>query len=220
MSAVGRAGGCALLLPPTAIEPASVLSALDGLVMTGGPDVDPRRYGAAPHEQTDPPREERDAWELALCREALAIDLPLLAVCRGLQVLNVSLGGTLHQHLPEVVGADSHRATLGQMHPNQVQVTTPSTVASILGSETKGYCHHHQALDALGEGVRAVGFASDGTVEAVELSGNTFAIGVQWHPEENPGDDRLFSALVQAAAQYQAGKPTVRGRREERGSGR
>jgi putative glutamine amidotransferase len=200
VTAVIRAGGCPLLLPPAPLDPSPVLSILDGLVITGGPDVDPRRYGAAPHEQTDLPREERDAWEIALCLGALEIDLPLLAVCRGLQVLNVSRGGTLHQHLPEVVGHDTHRATLGHASPNRVTIDGASAVGSILGAETEGHCHHHQALDRLGEGVQVVGCAADGTVEAVELPEKEFVIGVQWHPEDNPGDDRLFAALVEAAA--------------------
>ncbi len=206
VSAVGRAGGCAVLLPPSSFDPVLVLSALHGLVVPGGPDVDPRRYGATAHHETDPPRAERDAWEIALCRQAVAIDLPLLAVCRGLQVLNVALGGTLHQHLPDILGDDSHRATLGQVSLNRVELRAPSAVASILGGKTEGYCHHHQALDTLGAGVEPVGFAADGTVEAVELAGNTFAIGVQWHPEENAADDRLFDALVHAAARYRTTK--------------
>jgi gamma-glutamyl-gamma-aminobutyrate hydrolase PuuD len=175
---------------------------LDGVVMTGGPDVDPGRYGASAHAQTDAPRRERDAWELALCEAALEMDLPLLAICRGLQVLNVALGGTLHQHLPDVVGHDSHRGTLGHMSPNSVAIEPGTAVASILGSGTEGLCHHHQALDRMGGRLRAVGFAPDGTVEAAELPGHAFAVGVQWHPEDNPADDRLFSALVGAAAHY------------------
>jgi gamma-glutamyl-gamma-aminobutyrate hydrolase PuuD len=183
-------------------DPRPVLGVLDGLVVTGGADVDPRRYGAGTHGQTDPPREERDAWELALCKAALEMDLPLLAICRGLQVLNVALGGTLHQHLPDVVGHNSHRATLGHKRPNSVAFEPGTTVASILGPGTEGLCHHHQAIDRLGSHLQAVGFAPDGTVEAAEVPGHAFAIGVQWHPEDNPADDRLFTALVGAAADY------------------
>jgi gamma-glutamyl-gamma-aminobutyrate hydrolase PuuD len=179
-----------------------VLAALDGLIVTGGPDVDPRLYGALPHSETDSPREERDAWEMALCRGALERDLPLLAICRGLQVLNVSMDGTLHQHLPEVLGSNAHRATPGQMTANRVALIAGSAVASILGAETEGSCHHHQAIDRLGRRVQAVGFAGDGTVEAVEVEGNDFAIGVQWHPEDDQDDDRLFVALVEAASRY------------------
>jgi gamma-glutamyl-gamma-aminobutyrate hydrolase PuuD len=202
VGAVTRAGGGAILLPPMPFEPRPVLGVLDGLVVTGGADVDPRRYGADAHGQTDPPREERDAWELSLCKAALEMDLPLLAICRGLQVLNVALGGTLHQHLPDVVGHNSHRATLGHMSPNSVAIEPGTTVASILGPGTEGFCHHHQAVDRLGSDLRAVGFAPDGTVEAAEVPGHAFAIGVQWHPEDNPTDDRLFTALVGAAAHY------------------
>lgn len=203
---VTQAGGCPVLLPPSPYGPTAVLSALDGLVVTGGPDVDPRLYGALPHVETDSPREERDEWEIALCREALERDLPLLAVCRGLQVLNVSMGGTLHQHLPDVLGHEAHRGELGQMSPNRVVLNVASTVASILGNETEGRCHHHQAIDQLGDGVQAVGFAADGTVEAVEVPGNDFALGVQWHPEDNPADDRLFVALVEAASRYRSAR--------------
>jgi putative glutamine amidotransferase len=211
---VSRAGGCAVLLPPapegaaaaqsTVMRSAAVLAALDGLIVTGGPDVDPRLYGALPHDTTDTPREERDAWEMALCRGALVQDLPLLAICRGLQVLNVSLDGTLHQHLPDVLDSDAHRATPGQMTVNRIALSAGSTVASVLGAGTEGSCHHHQAIDRLGRGVKPVGFAGDGTIEAVELEESDFAIGVQWHPEDNQDDDRLFVALVQAALRYRS----------------
>jgi putative glutamine amidotransferase len=176
-----------------------VLEAMDGLVLTGGPDIDPRLYGSRPHQETDSPREDRDAWEMALCQGALERDVPLLAICRGLQLLNVSLGGTLHQHLPEVVGHDGHRAAPGQMSPNRVVLEPSTAVASILGPETEGRCHHHQGVDQLGERLRAVGLADDGSVEAVEVLGARFAVGIQWHPEDNPGDGRLFVALVEAA---------------------
>jgi gamma-glutamyl-gamma-aminobutyrate hydrolase PuuD len=204
LQAVVRAGGCPVLLPPTPLASAptaaTLLSLVDGLVLTGGPDVDPARYGAPAHSQTDAPRRERDAFEIALCHEALRRDLPLLAICRGLQVLNVSLGGTLHQHLPDVLGNDNHRVALGQMAPNRVSLNPGSVVGAILGHETAGLCHHHQAVERLGEAVAAVGFAADGTVEAVEVRGRKFVVGVQWHPEDNPADDRLFTALVVAAA--------------------
>jgi putative glutamine amidotransferase len=206
---VSRAGGCAVLLPPPPEGPdakrsAAVLGALDGLIVTGGPDVDPRLYGATAHGETDKPRQERDAWELALCRDALELGIPLLAICRGLQVLNVSLGGTLHQHLPDVLDSNAHRAAPGQMTENRVALKAGSTVATVLGSETVGSCHHHQAIDLIGEQLAAVGFADDGTIEAVEVIGSDFAIGVQWHPEDNQEDDRLFIALVEAAARWRS----------------
>jgi gamma-glutamyl-gamma-aminobutyrate hydrolase PuuD len=172
---------------------------VDALVLTGGPDVGPGTYGAEAHDQTDPPRPERDTWEVALCHGALQQGLPLLAICRGLQVLNVALGGTLHQHLPDVLGHDRHRPVPGRPAPNGVALKPGSRLASILGARTQGRCHHHQAVDRLGEGVEAVGFAEDGTVEAVEIPGPDFAVGVQWHPEDDQADDRLFVALVEAA---------------------
>jgi putative glutamine amidotransferase len=202
VSAVGGADGCAVLLPPSPQGLVRVLSALDGLVLTGGPDLDPSLYGATAHKETDWPRKERDAWELALCNGALEMNLPLLAICRGLQVLNVSLGGSLHQHLPEVVGHESHRSAPGSTTRSRVVLDPLSVVASVLGAETEGLCRHHQAVDRLGDGLRAVGFAADGTVEAVEVPGRAFAVGVQWHPEDNCSDDRLFVALVAAAGAY------------------
>ncbi len=133
VEAVAKAGGCPVLLPPSNSSATGVLEAVDGLVLTGGPDVDPRLYGSSRHRKTDSPREDRDAWEMALCQGALERDLPLLAICRGLQLLNVNLGGTLHQHLPEVLGHESHRATLGQTSPNRVVLEPGSAIASILG---------------------------------------------------------------------------------------
>jgi putative glutamine amidotransferase len=206
LHAVASAGGYGALLPPSPLGPAAVLAALDGLVITGGPDVDPRAYGAQAHPQTDDPREERDSWELALCKGAVDLGLPLLAICRGLQVLNVALGGTLHQHLPDVLGNEAHRVAMGQMAPNKVALRAGSTVGSLLGTETEGLCHHHQAVDRLGAGVEVVGFAADGTVEAVEVMGHGFALGVQWHPEDNPADNRLFVALVGAAERYRGAR--------------
>jgi gamma-glutamyl-gamma-aminobutyrate hydrolase PuuD len=172
---------------------------MDALVLTGGPDVAPATYGASPHAQTDEPRLERDHWEMALCQAALRQGLPLLAICRGLQVLNVATGGTLHQHLPDVLGHDDHRPALGRTSPNRVDLVQGSRAASVLGLRTEGHCHHHQAVDRLGAGLVAVGAAEDGTVEAVEVAGPGFALGVQWHPEDNPADNRLFVALVEAA---------------------
>lgn len=200
VGAVVRAGGAPVLLPPSPWDASAIVEKLDGLVLTGGPDLEPGLYGAEPHSLTDVPRRERDAWEIALCRAALQRSLPLLAICRGLQVLNVACGGTLHQHLPDVLGTDAHRSNPGEMTPNAVHLSPASTVASILGDSTEGLCHHHQAIDNLGKDLVAVGFAVDGTVEAVERPGPALTIGVQWHPEDNPNDDRLFIALVRAAA--------------------
>ena len=200
VSAVIRAGGTPVLLPPSPAVPESVLAVLSGVVITGGPDVDPALYGAARHEQTDPARPERDSWESDLCLAALEADLPMLAICRGLQVLNVALGGTLHQHLPEVTGVDIHRTARGVMTPNTMQVVAGSALAGILGTEAVGMCHHHQAIDRLAADLVATAYAKDGTVEGVERADRSFTVGVQWHPEDVETDDRLFRALVDAAS--------------------
>lgn len=199
LRAISQAGGCPVLLPPAPAPAQTVLSVLDGLVLIGGADLGPANYGADPHPHTDPPEEERDAWELALCRGALADDLALLAVCRGMQVLNVALGGTLHQHLPDVLGHDAHRGMPGEMSANALTLTPGTALAAALGSQTVGQCCHHQSLDRLGSGLGAVGFAADGTIEAVEVAGRSFAVGVQWHPEDTEGHSPVFVALVRAA---------------------
>ena len=202
VSAVIRAGGIPVLLPPSPVAPAAVLGALSGLVVTGGPDVDPALYGAEPHDQTDRPRPDRDAWESGLCRAALEMDLPLLAICRGLQVLNVAQGGTLHQHLPEVTGSEAHRSVRGSMTHNRVRASSGTALSALLGPTASVSCHHHQAIDRLGSGMRATAFAADGTIEGIEVDQCRFALGVQWHPETDDTGDRLFQALVDAALAY------------------
>ena len=201
---VARVGGLPVLLPPIVtpdIEAAATatVAGLHGLVLTGGSDVDPEQYGAPAHTETDAPHEDRDAWELALLRAALATDQPVLAVCRGAQLLNVALGGTLHQHLPEVVGEPTHRPALGSFGRVRMEVDPTSRLGSIVGAAPDGQCHHHQAIDRLGDGLTVCARAADGTVEGVEVVGARFALGVQWHPEED-GDERLFAALVEAAS--------------------
>ena len=200
---VAAVGALPVLLPP--IVPPDICAAavtavegIDGLVLTGGTDVDPDRYGASAHASTDAPRGERDGWELALLRAALDVDLPVLAVCRGVQLLNVACGGTLHQHLPEVLGGDAHRPTAGVFGAVTVSVEPGSRLAAIVDEAPEVRCHHHQAIDALGAGLTVSARAADGTIEAVELAGHRFALGVQWHPEE-VGDQRLFAALVVAS---------------------
>lgn len=202
VSGVIRAGAVPVLLPPAGTDPGAVLDVLSGLILTGGPDVDPHLYGAAPHGETDQPREERDHWESALCLAALDRDLPLLAICRGLQILNVALGGTLHQHLPEVVGSEVHRRVRGQLTPNHVRIESETILSTVLGVQAEALCHHHQAIDRLGVGMRAVAVSTDGTVEATEIPDRHFALGVQWHPESDGADDRLFKSLVDAAVAY------------------
>lgn len=202
-SMVAAVGALPVLLPPivpadVAAAAAAAVTGIDGLVLTGGTDVDPERYGAAAHGETDAPRVERDGWELALLRAALDVDLPVLAVCRGVQLLNVAAGGTLHQHLPEVLGDEVHRPAVGVFGVVTVSVEPGSRLAAIVDDAPEVRCHHHQGIDRLGAGLTVTARAGDGTIEAVELAGYRFALGVQWHPEE-AGDDRLFGALVDAS---------------------
>jgi putative glutamine amidotransferase len=211
---VAAADGIPVLLPPfPGVEQAA--ARLDGLILSGGGDIDPAVFGAAPHPQTGWIRPERDAAEFALVSAALGQGLPLLGICRGLQVLNVALGGTLHQHLPDLVGHAGHAPVPGAHVPHQVTIAPGSKLATILdrprqGTEFSVPSYHHQAVDRLGEGLVASAWAEDGTIEAIEFAdrvngaagngtaGNGFALAVQWHPEA--GDDlRLFRALIAAA---------------------
>jgi gamma-glutamyl-gamma-aminobutyrate hydrolase PuuD len=205
VAAVHRAGGVPVLLPPLPDGAAEALDGVDGLLVAGGADVDAERYGAEPREGSDPPRRDRDAWELALLDVALDRGVPVLGVCRGAQVLNVATGGSLHQHLPDVVGSELHRPAPAQHGRVQVSVEPGSALAQVVGPEADVPCYHHQAVDRLGEGLRATAWAEDGTVEAVELAGDAFVLGVQWHPELDAHDDRLFAALVQAARRARDG---------------
>ncbi|RDI60369.1 gamma-glutamyl-gamma-aminobutyrate hydrolase family protein [Nocardia pseudobrasiliensis] len=196
-----RAGGIPILLPPGATARPELVARLDGLILTGGADLDPARYDATPHPETRsrPDRDELEFGLLALAREA---GLPVLAICRGLQLVNVALGGTLHQHLPDVLGHADHSRTPGVFGVTTVRTTPDSRVAAIVGPELKAHCHHHQAIDILAPDLTAAAHAADGTIEAVEARTGPFLIGVQWHPEENSADRRLVRALVEQAAAY------------------
>lgn len=202
--AVNRAGGIAVLLPPQPVDASiasAVLDGLDGLIITGGKDVDPARYGQAAHAETDEPRRDRDAWEDALLTAAIERELPFLGICRGAQMLNVALGGTLHQHLPEIVG--STRYNLGRGEFAQTEVTVEgSKLASLIGESVVGMSYHHQAIDQLAEGLVVTARSDDGTIQAVEVPGVPFGVGVQWHPEQDDEDIRLFEGLVEAARTY------------------
>jgi putative glutamine amidotransferase len=200
--AVRAAGGGVLLLPPgDPTTAAAMLDGLHGLIIAGGADVEPARYAAERDAHTGAARDDRDEWELALVAAALARDLPLLGVCRGMQVLNVALGGTLIQHLPDRLGHDDHCPTVGQHGRHRVELTPASRLSGVLGTQTDVATYHHQAVDRLGADLDAVGWAEDGTVEALEHTGCTWTFGVQWHPEVHDGD-ALFGALVAAAVGY------------------
>jgi anthranilate synthase component 2/putative glutamine amidotransferase len=194
--AVSEAGGDPVLLPTASVTP-DVVPRLDGLVLAGGADIDPARYRSEPGPHTVNTRPDRDASEVALLQAALDRDLPVLAICRGMQLLNVVLGGTLLQHLPEVPGAQPHQLGLGLYADREVRTAPGSAVHRILGPDSTVNCHHHQALDAIADGLTPSAWAEDGLVEAVELPGRRFCLGVQWHPEAG-ADGRLFDALVAA----------------------
>ncbi|MEV6050013.1 gamma-glutamyl-gamma-aminobutyrate hydrolase family protein [Streptomyces sp. NPDC052107] len=199
---VQRAGGLAAMLPPDAPERAAeTVARLDGLVIAGGPDVDPARYGAAREPRTGPPAKARDAWELALIEAALDTGMPVLGICRGMQLLNVALGGTLVQHL------EGHAEVVGVFGGHPVKPVPGSLYAGIVPEEATVPTYHHQAVDRLGAGLVPSAYAADGTVEAVELPADRgWVLGVQWHPEM--GEDlRVMSALVTAAARGTAGQP-------------
>jgi putative glutamine amidotransferase len=203
--AVAAAGGIPVLLPP---EPGigDALARLDGLMLSGGGDIDPARYGAQPSPQLASVREERDAAEFALLDAAMSLRLPVLGICRGMQVINVARGGSLHQHLPDVVGHDGHAPVPGAFGQHELRVAEGSRLSSILGLQEDRPIptptHHHQAVDCLGKGLTATAWTADGTIEALEADGgDQFLVAVQWHPEA--GDDpTLFRALVAAARNH------------------
>jgi putative glutamine amidotransferase len=194
---VQRAGGLAAMLPPDAAEhAAATVARLDGLVIAGGPDVEPARYGAEPDPRTGPPARERDAWELALIEAALAAEVPLLGICRGMQLLNVALGGTLTQHM------DGHAEVVGVFGHHPVKPVPGTLYAEVLAEEASVPTYHHQAVDRLGAGLVPSAYAADGTVEALELpSAAGWVLGVQWHPEMGE-DVTVMRALVDAAQSF------------------
>ncbi|WP_227869955.1 gamma-glutamyl-gamma-aminobutyrate hydrolase family protein [Streptomyces otsuchiensis] len=196
---VRAAGGHAVLLPPDEEADApALLERLDGLIVSGGPDVAPERYGAARDPRCGPEYEERDGWELALIRAALDTGVPLLGICRGLQLLNVALGGTLVQHL------DGHSGPPGVFGTHPVRPVPGTLLAGALGEDELSVpTYHHQAVDRLGDGLVVSAYAPDGTVEAVERPGPSWVLGVQWHPEAGE-DARTARALVTAAGRRRA----------------
>jgi len=199
--AIERAGGRPLVVPPSEDSIEETLAVLDGIVFSGGSDLDPAHYGADPHPETDQAREVRDRAEFALLRAALDRDMPVLAVCRGSQVLNVARGGDLVQHLPETVGHEGHRHRPGDWSDHDVRLEPDSRVGGLLGERAPVKSHHHQGYGRIGEGLRQTGWADDGTVEALEDPSKRFAVGVLWHPEEGE-DAALFEALVDEARGY------------------
>ena len=207
-TAIERAGGLPVVVPPFTDADADslltrarlVLSRLDALVMVGGADIDPARYGAARHPETEGIDPGQDSFELALLEAAITDDVPVLAICRGMQVLNIVRGGTLVQHLPDLPSIGAHR----KVH-HEVHLAAGSLVANAVGAtDVYGHSVHHQAVDRVGEGLRITGRSPDGTIEALELE-HGWVVGTQWHPEDTADDDAhqsaLFEALVAQARQ-------------------
>jgi putative glutamine amidotransferase len=206
--AVQDAGGMAILIPPDAElaeDPDELLDRLDGLLLAGGSDIDPAGYGAVPHPETRGIVPARDAVELALARRAIERDLPVLGICRGMQMLNVACGGTLNQHLPDLVGHGEHRRNPGSFDGSEhdVRLAAGSLAARAAGEETHvTKSHHHQGVERIGEGLVVTGrSALDDLPEAIEAPERNYVLGVQWHPEADP-DSRVVSSLVEQARAY------------------
>lgn len=205
VSALESAGALVLLLPPSEERIEEMLDVLDGILFSGGSDLDPETYGHEAHPETNAVRPERDRSELALLGAALERDMPVLAVCRGSQVLNVVRGGDLVQHLPDLLGSERHKHTPGAFADHEVELHEGTRVASLLGERAAVKSHHHQGFGRVGEGLVEAAHADDGTLEALEDPSKRFAVGVLWHPEEG-ADAALFVGLVEAAVEYRAAR--------------
>jgi putative glutamine amidotransferase len=203
LEGVTRAGGIAVILPPQQVDSEdarNLLAGLDGLVITGGRDVEAARYGHESHEKAEKPDLLRDLLEDELISAAIQMKLPFLGICRGAQMLNVNRGGTLIQHLPDVVGDHRYLQGEGNFAHMQMSVREGSLLSSIVGEQVDNAAlYHHQAIDEPGEGLQVVAYSPDGIVQAVEVEGHPFGLAVQWHPEQTLDDLRLFEALIAAA---------------------
>jgi putative glutamine amidotransferase len=210
-TAIARAGGLPVVLPPIEVDVEAVVERLDGLLLSGGPDLHPSAYGAAPHPALGPTDAELDRVELAIARRADELGLPVLALCRGAQVLNVARGGTLLQDIPDLVGADvAHRQARPGLQPSHVvRISGSSLLHGLMEiAEAPVNSFHHQAVATPGRGLEPVAWAPDGVIEGIEATDRDFFVGVQWHAEsltERPEQARLFSAFTAAAARHARG---------------
>jgi putative glutamine amidotransferase len=203
LEGVTRAGGLAVIVPPQQVDSedaSKLLAGLDGLIVTGGRDVEASRYGQVPHEKAERPDLIRDLLEDQLLTAAIESKLPFLGICRGAQMLNVTRGGTLIQHLPDVIGDDRYLQGGGNFAQMQMSVREGSLLSSIVGEQVENAAlYHHQAIEEPGQGLQVVAYSPDGIVQAIEVEGHPFGLAVQWHPEQTLDDLRLFEALVAAA---------------------
>lgn len=216
VSGIAEAGAIPVLLPPygSDAEAQRVVAGLDGVLIVGGADIDPARYGQQRTPHTGAPAPERDEWEAALVRSALAEDLPVLGVCRGMQMLNIVHGGTLLQHLPTDRGTEAHQPADPQFARIEIRMSAAHLPGSVLGPHRSVGCFHHQATATVGDGLEATGWAADGTIETIADPARDFVVGVQWHPEIEP-DRQLFAAFVRAAGQRRTSGPAPAGDRVE-----
>jgi putative glutamine amidotransferase len=214
ISAIQRAGALAIMIPPDpelVDDPDEILDRVDGLILAGGADIDPSAYGAEPHPATKGSVPQRDEPEIAIARRAIERDLPVLGICRGMQLINVARGGTLVQHLPEHLGHQEHRRSVGSFDDadHKVELSEGTLAMRVVGEthhDTKS--HHHQGVDRLGEGLRVSAISVlDGLPEAIELPDRRFVLGVQWHPEAD-GESPVIDALVAAASAHVRERPT------------
>ncbi|MDQ6819833.1 MAG: gamma-glutamyl-gamma-aminobutyrate hydrolase family protein [Solirubrobacteraceae bacterium] len=212
ITAIQRAGGLAVMIPPDPEleqDPDQMLDLIDGLILAGGNDIDPAAYGATPHPMTHNTVPERDSVELALARRAVERDIPVLGICRGMQLMNVAFGGTLHQHLPDEVGHEDHRRFLGSFDgaDHDVRLQSGTVAALAAGEELHGTkSHHHQGVDVIGDGLQVSGYSTlDELPEAIEAPERRFVLGVQWHPEADE-TSRVVEAIVREAARYRGGR--------------